>query len=395
VKMFARYLAFTVLAAAVLACGTVSTAVPGGTPGASAPPPRWLAKAKTICLEVKQTFVQLPTQQEELIRDPAARALTGLGLQVVEPGGTCDATLTLDLGFEALGASYTPQLGGLPEFCWTGAKVTGSATLAAPEQKPVTWPIAIEQEPRSGVVIPECTIQSEAPFGDVVRKAMLKALALAWGPPGPGQALADPDPQVRDWAAWTLGTMGRAAASQAPALAALLNDTEGGPRASALWALVRMGLDAKPALAGLLPLLRERPDPGADYERKMAVDVLRAIGPDAAEAVPALITLLQDPDGQVRFAAAQALGTVGAGSPDAVSALIALLESDEENMRSAAAESLGAIGPKAIDAVPALIRSMEKYPADAWRNTGPALRKITGQNLADDPAKWRAWWEKR
>ena len=383
-KMLARCLAFAVLAAAVLACGTVSTAVPGGTPGASAPPPRWLAKAKTICLEVKQTFVQLPTQQEELIRDPAARALTGLGLQVVEPGGTCDATLTLDLSLEALGASYSPQLGGLPEFCWTGAKVTGSATLAAPGQQPVTWPIAIEQEPRSGVVIPECTVQSEAPFGDVARKAVLKALALA-----------DPDPQVRDVAAWTLGTMGRAAASQAPALAALLNDAEGGPRASALWALVRMGPDAKPALAGLLPLLRERPDPGANYERKMAVDVLRAIGPDAAEAVLALIALLQDPDGQVRFAAAQALGTAGAGSPDAVSALIPFLESDEENMRSAAAESLGAIGPKAIEAVPALIRSMEKYPADAWRNAGPALRKITGQNLADDPAKWRAWWEKR
>jgi len=64
-------------------------------------------------------------------------------------------------------------------------------------------------------------------------------------------------------------------------------------------------------------------------------------------------------------------------------------------MRSAAAESLGAIGPKAMDAVPALIRAMEKYPADAWRNAGPALRKITGQNLTDDPARWRAWWEKR
>jgi len=110
-------------------------------------------------------------------------------------------------------------------------------------------------------------------------------------------------------------------------------------------------------------LIRELQDTDSDI-RSIAAVTLGEIGPEAKDAVPALIQLLQDQDaeGFVRGNAARALGEIGSGAVDAVPALKQALQDRE--VRGDAARALGKIGiPIAIevakDTVPALIRTLK------------------------------------
>lgn len=93
------------------------------------------------------------------------------------------------------------------------------------------------------------------------------------------------------------------------------------------WTLPETAADAlgrigRPAVAGLREKLRH---PAADV-RLRAARVLARIGPEAAEAVPELIGLLDDPDADVRRWAARALGQIGPAAEPAVPGLIELLD---------------------------------------------------------------------
>jgi len=86
-------------------------------------------------------------------------------------------------------------------------------------------------------------------------------------------------------------------------------------------------------------LLPQLDDPQPEL-REAAAEALGRIG--SFEAVPALIRRLDDSERRVRWAAAGALGQIG--SADAVPALIALLEDLDAGTREAAAQALGEIG---------------------------------------------------
>ena len=91
--------------------------------------------------------------------------------------------------------------------------------------------------------------------------------------------------------------------------------------------------------------------------RVEALRSLRVIGPQAKEAIPALIAALKDPDVDMRRMAAMALGNIG-GDPNSVAALAAMLTEDHEgnaDLRAAAAYALAGMGPQAKAALPALI----------------------------------------
>jgi hypothetical protein len=106
-------------------------------------------------------------------------------------------------------------------------------------------------------------------------------------------------------------------------------------------ALRGVSADAVPVLLGLL---------GSDQwdEWQSALRALGNMGPAARGAVPALLTLLGDPER--RLEAVRTLGRLGAA--EAVPHLIGLLEDDK--LRPAAMEALGHIGPAAREAIPAL-----------------------------------------
>jgi HEAT repeat protein len=76
----------------------------------------------------------------------------------------------------------------------------------------------------------------------------------------------------------------------------------------------------------------------------MAAAALGWFGPDAKEAVPALIKALADPDLGVRLDAATALGAIGPDAKDAVPALQRIAEKDPtEFIRNAARAALDKI----------------------------------------------------
>ncbi|MES1213802.1 MAG: HEAT repeat domain-containing protein [Singulisphaera sp.] len=100
--------------------------------------------------------------------------------------------------------------------------------------------------------------------------------------------------------------------------------------------------------------------------KETAVDALGRIGNNA---VPTLITTLNDANPRVRAEAARALARIGPEAKEAVPALIARLEDPDEEVRQAAARALGQVGPAAAPAVPALISLID----DASRRPATTL----------------------
>ncbi len=178
-------------------------------------------------------------------------------------------------------------------------------------------------------------------------------------------ALADRDPWVRSNAAEALGVLGggRERKKVVHALGLLLVDDTLRVRASAAWAVGKIGPEAKDAAKPLVAALREeiRRDPnfaGAEQRTRMQsmVFALGALGPKAADGVPALMTVLNDGSEPLQVAAATALA--GIGEP-AVKPLGTAVQSPVPAVRQEAARALRLIGPKAEPAVPALIQVLE------------------------------------
>jgi HEAT repeat protein len=128
-----------------------------------------------------------------------------------------------------------------------------------------------------------------------LRRAAIKAMSVAGLATPPvvtelGEALSDDDAEVAMAAAVTLAHMGNAALPAIPALMEALVNTADGTAAMAKTlrnALVTLG---KPAVPALLHTL-DKPE-----LKGTAVEILGEIGPDAAEAIPTLATLEDDPE---------------------------------------------------------------------------------------------------
>jgi len=155
-------------------------------------------------------------------------------------------------------------------------------------------------------------------------------------------------------------------------------------RADARSSLRNGGADAVPVLVGILSGWTA---PSDAELRCAAAELLTNLGPDAADAAPALVAALQDGDPHVRSVCASALPKVGAPADAAVPPLAELLktqyvvvaaralseyrgaaatslpalldvlqdESQNAEARWNAARAIGKIGPAAVSAVPALI----------------------------------------
>jgi len=139
-------------------------------------------------------------------------------------------------------------------------------------------------------------------------------------------ALKDPGEGIRRHVANVLGRLGPAAAEAVPALVAALKDPGKNFRWHVTGALVEIGPVAVPALVaapkdpddnirwpkiwqGAVPALATANEDD-DTVRQHFVFALGMIGPSAAEAVPALVAALKDPNKPVRRGAADALANI-------------------------------------------------------------------------------------
>ena len=149
-------------------------------------------------------------------------------------------------------------------------------------------------------------------------------------------------------------------------------------------------------------LIRELQDSDSDI-RSIAAVTLGEIGPEAKDAIPALIQLLQDQDaeGFARANAALALGQIGEGAKDAMSVLIQALRDLDKYVRRDAAGALEEIGtPRAIkaakdryrmvvtlgwigseDEIPALIQALQNQDKDVRVNAVVTLGQIESEDV--------------
>ncbi|MEO1399913.1 MAG: HEAT repeat domain-containing protein [Cyanobacteria bacterium J06635_1] len=185
------------------------------------------------------------------------------------------------------------------------------------------------------------------------------------------QALQHPTAAIRIGAADALRRFGPAAAAATPHLIEALRDPA--LRFYAVDALTGIGPAAASASAPLVDLLADEavghlvvdalasigaatvPDLGAVLKTSdltvqlRATQVLGRIGPEAAEAIPSLVSLMGASEGELRHEVVRALSNIG---KPAVPALIKALE--DPAGRILAAIALGNIGPEAEAAIPAL-----------------------------------------
>lgn len=276
---------------------------------------------RTLCLKVSGDFLFISAEIEQASK----RILERMGLQLMDKEGPCDATLTIHMNGQAIGASYYGK-GGIRQ-CYSGAEVSGEITLSAPGRKPLILPVKRRLDPPSSIIGYCNTNPREAPFDWVWGEALLDGLTGIWGWHPAIQALRDENFVVRE----------------------------------------------------------------------AAIKALNGIGPEAKEAVPALVQALKDENSDIRArrSAVYALGKIGPGAKEAVPALVQALEDKDSIIREAAAHVLGKIGPEAKEAVPTLIQALNDKEWHVRGAVADALKEITGYYFGTDVSLWREWWEKQ
>jgi HEAT repeat protein len=113
-------------------------------------------------------------------------------------------------------------------------------------------------------------------------------------------ALNDPDDEVRSIAEGALGDAGQKAKAAVPSLIKCIS---GGTDINGVWALGRIGPDAKDAL----PILESKMRQETGRERVYAAGAVWAIGGENAEAAAVVKKALEDPDPHVRIDAKNVL----------------------------------------------------------------------------------------
>jgi HEAT repeat protein len=188
-----------------------------------------------------------------------------------------------------------------------------------------------------------------------------------------------------------------------------LKASDGESRSRAIHAVGAIGPDAAEAVPALAVILREDPE---GMRRAQAALALTKMRPASRGAVPALAEALSDKDAWVRMNAVIALAGLGTDSRPAIPALIPALK-DEANrtnlgafsftIQEEAAIALGRASAGTPDGVPALTETMRTTPSAALRRAAaralglvgaeartavPALRAM--QEDTDETVQWTA-----
>jgi HEAT repeat protein len=236
---------------------------------------------------------------------------------------------------------------------------------------------------------------------------------IGWPAPGAVDALVaclgDPDPDVRRSAAEALGRLGARDRAVLDALTRDLADPDGLVQVACAGALASLGQGAlvarsnalpagRPGLAARarddsprsrlespperppVPVLVQRLASSRLLDRETAARELGERGPAAAPAAAALAAMLDEPDADLRAAAATALGAIGGA---AFGVLVGKLDSPSVRTRRAAAEALGRIGPSAGESLSVLSRLLADADDAVRASAVEAIGTIAADPKAD------------
>jgi HEAT repeat protein len=187
------------------------------------------------------------------------------------------------------------------------------------------------------------------------------------------QVLADKEFYGSHKAQTILGNIGRAAV---PPLIKLLQGPDAEGRRKAIWALRGIGADAAEAVPTLITALDDSTVLYGASIPRCAMSTLAAIGPAARVAVPALTRFLDSDDPITHFEAVVALIKMTGKIRPHLPVLIEALSSSDIHLRWSAAQALEQIGPPAKVAVPTLIKVLKDRPGNVRHFAASALGRI-------------------
>lgn len=359
---------------------------------------------KTLCLKIEQSYPEIEGEFSLPITEILTAVLSHMDVRVVNQDSPCDGTLSVALVGRSIGTYYA---GAPSPKCYTGAEISAELALSVPGYK--TLKTSADAYRGLDPVTIHCPDPTGAPLESAAREALLEGLVHIWGPsvlhacwksrffammpewietmvderearmeeivPVVIQALQSPDPETRLSAIQTLEKLvfqGHDPSSNQPKL---------DPVAS------------KAALENLPILIRLLEDENYEVSESACI-ILSWFGPDAREAIPALIRLSNHKVDDVRALAIRALGHIAVSDPEeeVVPVLLRALADEDLYVRRSAAYALGKLGPKAMAAVPALIQVLEEKEAGVEQEVLDALKAITGQDFGFDAAHWKQWW---
>ncbi len=152
--------------------------------------------------------------------------------------------------------------------------------------------------------------------------------------------LKDDDDDVRRFAVFVLGRMGKDGAAFANLVVPLLKDTDPWMRQAAEVALGEMVEEGAAVAAQIVPLLKDT-DP---WVRRYAADVLGQMGKEGAAFAEQVVPLLKDTHDIIRRSAAEALGQMGSEGAAFAEQVVPLLKDADPFVRGSAANALGQMG---------------------------------------------------
>jgi len=186
--------------------------------------------------------------------------------------------------------------------------------------------------------------------------------------PGLAEVLADAQAPARPQIAALLAKLGAKSELARSALRAASLDRDPPTRVAVLRARIALGDDAGELVPGIVSAMVS-PD---EAVRQSAAEALKEAGKDAKSAIPVLMRALEDPDANVRRTAGEALTSMGVA---AVDTLDAGMKSEDPVLRTAAVRAIGAMGQGGKGAVPSMIAVLKDAEED------PVLRRETARAL--------------
>ena len=152
-----------------------------------------------------------------------------------------------------------------------------------------------------------------------------------------------------DEAAETLSHLGPRARPLIPALCEDLKDGDEVVRIRAAERLAALGRDAEPALPRLIDALN-----ASDMKGQFRPMILRVLAGIGRPAVRPLVAALKHEDVRVRSGAAEALGEIGPNAAEAAPAMVGALKDPRPDVRAAAASALASVGAEETNAAAVL-----------------------------------------
>ena len=271
---------------------TRTPAEPTPTPGSTPTPVRvsqegWEdVRIHSLCLEIDQSFTNLPNQAPEEMAPYLAERLGSFGVIIVPEGSPCDTTMVVSITLEAIDSEYEHALSA--RVCYAGSRSEGEISLLREGLPPITVQFSEFDAPPMKII--ECNEDPEnTDFGGSWKPALDQGIARLWGSELLFNALDGDIDWLQNHAFTELPDM-VSPDGLIPALILALEDENYSARYHALNALGAYGRKAKQAVPAMVNCL----DDENSSVRYACRNALARIGEDAMEAVPALIDALSD-----------------------------------------------------------------------------------------------------